>query len=256
MIVFICAVAFFASILTFYSGFGLGTLLSAALFLFFDVKTALFITAIVHLLNNLFKILLVAPKIDWATVIKFGIPSVIGAFIGSLLLKQSLVLPIIHSYDFLARNCTITYVKILMAIVMLFFTFFEINPAFKRIDFDKIGMYLGGLISGFFGGLSGHQGALRSIFLVKANLSKEDFIASGVAIACLVDFTRLPMYLDNNLWAVLNENKGLITSATLAAFVGAFVGSKLIKKVTIATIQAIVSYLIIFIAILLFIGYL
>lgn len=38
---------------------------------------------------------------------------------------------------------------------------------------------LGGLLSGFFGGLSGNQGALRSAFLLKAGLSKEAFIATG-----------------------------------------------------------------------------
>ena len=41
----------------------------------------------------------------------------------------------------------------------------------------------GGLLSGFLGGLSGHQGALRSAFLIKCGLSKEVFIASGVVIA-------------------------------------------------------------------------
>ena len=33
--------------------------------------------------------------------------------------------------------------------------------------------------SGFFGGLSGMQGALRSAFLARAGLSKEAFVASG-----------------------------------------------------------------------------
>jgi acyl-CoA reductase-like NAD-dependent aldehyde dehydrogenase len=39
---------------------------------------------------------------------------------------------------------------------------------------------VGGLLSGFFGGLSGHQGALRSVFLLRAGLTKESFIATGV----------------------------------------------------------------------------
>jgi hypothetical protein len=46
---------------------------------------------------------------------------------------------------------------------------------------------VGGILSGFFGGLSGIQGAIRSAFLVKSGLKKEAYIATGVVIACFVD---------------------------------------------------------------------
>lgn len=254
MLWLICIVSLLASLLTFYSGFGLGTLLSAVLFVFFDVPSALMITAIVHLLNNLFKITLVFKTIDWAVVRTFGIPSIVGAFIGAYILKFTAGIAPLASYTFYSKTCEVTFLKITMATVMLFFTFFELLPFFKKYKFETIGLTAGGLISGFFGGLSGHQGALRSVFLLKANLEKEFFIGTGVMIACLVDFTRLPMYLNNNLNGVLKDNMTLITAATLSAFLGAFVGSKLIKKITVDTIQIIVSILIIFIALLLALG--
>ncbi len=141
-----------------------------------------------------------------------------------------------------------------MAIVMLFFTFFEAFPFFKKIKFESIGLTFGGLISGFFGGLSGHQGALRSVFLLRANLSKQHFIGTGVMIACLVDFTRLPMYYTGFNAGLIEDNLTLIITATLAAFIGAFVGAKYIEKITIDIIQKVVSILIIFIAVLLFAG--
>ena len=53
----ICAVALLASTLTFYSGFGLGTLLLPAFALFVPVEQAVALTAVVHLLNSLFKLL-------------------------------------------------------------------------------------------------------------------------------------------------------------------------------------------------------
>jgi uncharacterized protein len=53
---------------------------------------------------------------------------------------------------------------------------------------------LDGAVSGFFGGLSGHQGAFRSLFLLKADLDRERFIATGVMPAVMVDMSRLLMY--------------------------------------------------------------
>lgn len=53
----ICSVAFVASGLTFFSGFGLGTLLLPAFALFFTVEKAIALTAVVHFLNGLFKLL-------------------------------------------------------------------------------------------------------------------------------------------------------------------------------------------------------
>ena len=55
-----------ASFLTFFSGFGLGTILMPVFALFFDLKTAIALTAIVHLLNNVFKLSLVFKHIKHA----------------------------------------------------------------------------------------------------------------------------------------------------------------------------------------------
>jgi len=61
-------------------------------------------------------------------------------------------------------------------------------------------------LSGFFGGLSGLQGAIRSAFLIKSGLSKEAFIATAVVVSTFVDFTRLPVYATRFAKAGLNEN--------------------------------------------------
>ena len=67
-------------------------------------------------------------------------------------------------------------------------------PAIRNLKIGIKWAPLGGVISGFFGGLSGHQGLFRSAFLVKSGLSKNSFIATGVGIAVLVDITRLSVY--------------------------------------------------------------
>ena len=65
------------------------------------------------------------------------------------------------------------------------------QPRFAAMAFGRNYLSLGGCISGFFGGLSGHQGAFRSMFLLKAGIGKEQFIATGVVLAVMVDLARM-----------------------------------------------------------------
>ena len=51
-ILIISVVAFFAAILTFFSGFGLGTILTPVMMIFFPVEIAVAFTGIVHFSNN------------------------------------------------------------------------------------------------------------------------------------------------------------------------------------------------------------
>ena len=110
-------------------------------------------------------------------------------------------------------------------------------------------MSLGGALSGFLGGLSGHQGAFRSMFLLKAGLSKHEFIATGVAIAVVVDVMRLSLYGWHFTIKSNDIDWTLVTWACLTAFLGTFVGKKLIAKVTINAVQILVSVLLFFIGI-------
>lgn len=110
-------------------------------------------------------------------------------------------------------------------------------------------MPIGGILSGFFGGLSGNQGALRSAFLIRSGLSKEVFIATTVVISCLVDFTRLSVYATKLSLTDINNNLTLISCATLAAITGAFTGNKLLKKVTLKFVQTVVAIMLIIISI-------
>jgi hypothetical protein len=53
---FVCLAAFGTAVLTLFSGFGLGSLLLPVFALFFPLESAVAVTAIVHLCNNLFKV--------------------------------------------------------------------------------------------------------------------------------------------------------------------------------------------------------
>ena len=110
-------------------------------------------------------------------------------------------------------------------------------------------------MSGFFGGLSGHQGAFRSMFLLRLNLSKEAFIATGVSIAVLVDMTRLAVYGSDLLSERNAVDWGLVAAASVSAFIGAFFGARLMGKVTLRSVQVLVSCMLVLIAFALMLGF-
>jgi uncharacterized membrane protein YfcA len=208
----------------------------------------------VHLLNNLFKLIIVGKQTDIQTASKFGIPAVMGSFIGAFVLVYLSKHFFHYEYQLLGHAMQITLIKLLVALLMIFFALFEILPWLKSIQFDKKYIRLGGFISGFFGGLSGNQGALRSAFLLRYGLSKEAFIATGVVIACLIDVTRLTIYFGGSNNYDYWENDTLLIMAVLSAFAGAYLGSKLLKKVTLDFVQKIACTMIIFLALLLAAG--
>jgi len=244
-IIIIPIVAFLVSILTFFSGFGLGTILTPAFMLFFPIELAIGLTGIVHFLNNLFKLVLVGRNANSEVLLRFGIPAVISAFIGAWVLYQIPTSSVLFSYTAFGKEFEVLPIKFMMAILLMFFAILDLIPFLNRVQFGKKQMPIGGILSGFFGGLSGNQGALRSAFLIKAGLSKETFVATTVVISCFVDFTRLSVYASNLNLTELKTNSTLISIATLAAFLGAYLGNKLLKKVTLKFVQSFVAVLLI-----------
>jgi uncharacterized membrane protein YfcA len=240
--------ALIASVLTFFSGFGLGTLLMPVVALFFPIETAISITAIVHLANNIFKLAMVGRNASWTTAFQFGAPAVLASFVGALALTWLGGLPPLYETFLFGTTRPVLPVKAVVGTVLICFVLLELIPTFAHLTFDKRYLSLGGLLSGFFGGLSGHQGALRTMFLVKAGLSKEAFIATGVVIAVLVDIARLLMYGWTSGFTGLSEPY-LVVVACLSAFTGAFLGARLIHKVTLRTIQVLVSVLLLIISV-------
>lgn len=250
----VCVVALLASGLTLFSGFGLGTLLLPAFVFFFPADVAVAMTGVVHFLNNVFKLVLLGKYGDRDVVLRFGIPALVSAFVGAMLLVYIADIPPVGSVGLFGKSFQIMPIKLLIALLMLIFAIVETIPALDRFQIPLKYLPLGGILSGFFGGLSGHQGALRSLFLVRAGLTREAFIATGVVIACFIDVTRLSVYAGHIAAIGLQQNVSLLVAAALSAFTGAFFGNRLMTKVTLRTIQRIVSVLLIIIAVALALG--
>ena len=247
-------VALVASTLTFFSGFGLGTLLLPAFALFYPVEQAVALTAAVHFLNSLFKLALVGRRADRKIVLAFGVPAIAAAFLGAWLLLRLAGLPPFAEYTLFGRPIEIYPAKFVVGILLLGFTVIEFSPALAARAFPAKWMPLGGLLSGFFGGLAGMQGALRSAFLIRAGLSKEVFIGTGVVIACLVDLSRLGVYIPTLMAQHAALDYAALFAAVLAAFTGAVIGNRFLTKITLESLHRLVAVALALVAVALMAG--
>jgi len=247
-------VAFGASMLTFFSGFGLGTLLTPVFLLFFPVEIAIAMTAVVHFLNNVFKFGLTYKDIDWKIALLFSSTAVVASFIGAWVLTLLSDGTIIYSLHSFGEVREVSYLKFMLAILMVFFVVIELHPRLSKITFSKSSIPIGGLLSGFFGGLAGFQGVLRSMFLLKSGLTKQGYIATGIFIACVIDIARLTTYYKSFDLSKILDHLDVLSVGVICAFAGAFIGAKLIEKVTLLSIHYFVSFLLVLMSIALFLG--
>jgi uncharacterized protein len=234
------AVSFGASWLTFFSGFGLGTLLTPVFYILFqDLILAIAATALVHFLNNVFKFFLMKRSIDWKIAIPFGLAAIPAAFGGAYLLEYWTDYTL-FSYTVGGKTFDVLMLNSVFGAILIAFALIELIPAWS-LAFSRQSLWLGGAISGFFGGLSGHQGALRSAFLIKYQLDKNVFIATGIVIAVIIDIVRTSVYFTRYEFGALADEWHLVVFSLVAALVGAISGKLLLKKIKIKGLTLFVS---------------
>jgi len=244
----VAVAAFLAAGLTMYSGFGLGTLMLPVFALFLPVEMAVVATALVHGANNVFKVSLLGRNADREVVVNFGLPAVLAAIVGAMALGWFVQSDSAITIEVNDRTVAeITPVKLVIGILMIGFAFFELLPRFRKLEFDRRYLPLGGVLSGFFGGLSGHQGALRSAFLAKTGLTTQGFVGSNAVIGFLVDLTRISVYL--TLFAAVGTGTRafgawpLVIIGAAAAFCGVLVARRFLHKVTMNGVRIMVAVL-------------
>jgi hypothetical protein len=145
----------------------------------------------------------------------------------------------------LGQAHTITPVNLMIGLLILAFACLEFSTRFKMLATPARFLLWGGLLSGFFGGLSGNQGALRSAFLSQAGLGKEAFVATGVVRAIAVDVARIAVYGGLDLSDAESPLGGapptLLLLACLSASIGAVLGARLMRSMTMRTVRYAVA---------------
>lgn len=238
--------------LTLVSGFGLGTLLLPAFAIFFPVEIAIAATAIVHFVNNVFRLGLVARWANRDVVLQFGIPAVLAALVGAALMSAMASAAPLFEYRLGPLRCEVTLLNVIIAILLAVFAGLELWPKYETLTFPRRALPIGGVLSGFFGGISGMQGALRAPFLLRTGMSKQQFVGTTNVISTMVDVARLLAYTIGLTWLVKSQNYQVLTEqrtiilvivACVAGCVGSVLGARLIKKITRRTIRITVAVL-------------
>lgn len=243
-LILIALFAAFVSTLTLFSGFGLGTLLLPAFALFLPAETAVAATAVVHLANNLFKGSLLAGAVNWSVAARFGVPAIVAALLGAFLLEALSGLPPVYTYAFRGETVAVTPLALCLGGLILVFAVVELADLDRWLRFPPKLLPLGGALSGFFGGLSGHQGALRAVFLAPLGLTAAAFAATQAMIAIGVDVVRLLVYGAAEIGAGFSETAmPLIAAGIAGALAGALLGRKLLPKITLAVVRRITAAL-------------
>lgn len=229
-------ITFLISAATLLTGFGVGTVLTPTFTFFYDVKTAVFLVAVVHLANNLLKLGLFVKHIDKTVLWRFGFISIAGALAGSFL--QGVFQAVI--------------VKYVLALFLIASGISEFTPKDVSFKLPRKFDILGGFFSGLMGGLIGNQGAIRSAYLLNYNLTKEGFIATATAIAVVVDLGRIPVYIYGQAAQTQHAVLTLLI-VTLVAFTGTLIGRQLLSKISFVQFRKIVAVCLILTGIMLII---
>jgi hypothetical protein len=204
---------FFSEILGTMAGFGSSTIFLPLASYLVEFKTALVLVAIFHLFGNVSRITFFRHGLDWNVLLIFGTPSFILSLIGATLVG----------------NLSQTFLKLILGIFLIVLSvLFLIKPqlAFRA---NRKSLVLGGGVSGFLVGLIGTGGALRAAFLTGLKMDKEKYIATSAVVALGTDATRIPYYISSGF--LPEQYYYLIPFLFVSAFLGSYVGRKIVTRI-------------------------
>ena len=174
---FVCATV--AGAVAAVSGFGIGSLLTPLIALQAGTKTAVAAVSVPHLIGTGLRFWALRGSLDRRVFWRFGLTSAAGGLAGALLNAR-------------ASSPALT---IVFGSLLVFAGAAQITGSAQRWRFHGSVAWIAGALSGFFGGLVGNQGGIRSAALLGFDLPKERFVATATAIALMVDAARMPVYL-------------------------------------------------------------
>lgn len=202
------------------SGFGLGTIMTPLVLLFIPYGQTIFLIAVLHWFHDLWKIVLFKHGISWRLCLYFGAPSIVGSFLGALLLSQGFNTD--HWNAFFTRGLGV------VLIVYSFFLIVQPKVTFKETTNTTI---LAGLFSGFTAGLFGIRGAMKGAFLSVFDLEKEEYIATMAFISVLLDSTRLLTYFFGGIVLTTTVSYGLLLFIP-ATYVGSWIACYAVHRLS------------------------
>ena len=202
-----------AAALTVPAGFGLATMLTPVVLYWLPPHEAVAVVAIVHGSHNAWKLKVLGKSVDVTALKRYGWALILGAISGAIL----------HSY------IPSSPLLLIVGLALVILPILSISEGWTNFRLPEAEDRIGGFGSGFFGGLTGHQGALRAMFLQKRLPDKVAYAATASVLALAVDLTRIPIYLIFDGTAILNQYV-LIPCLVFSAIIGVHLGKKWLVK--------------------------
>jgi hypothetical protein len=207
------------------TGFGTSTIMIPVLAVFLPPVEAIFFVSIIHWFGNVWKVMLFKSGFNVRLFVLFGVSGLLASYLGASLtlnIEQPLLLRLLGVFLIIYSLSLIVKTKI-------------------KMKADTKTALAGGALSGFFAGMFGIGGTIRSAFLLLFDLKKAVYIATAGAIGLLVDSTRIITYfvggtkMDEKLWW------GLLLFIPVS-FLGAEIAKKIVDKIPQEKFRTVLAY--------------
>jgi uncharacterized protein len=196
------------------SGFGIGSLLTPLLAARYGTKLAVAMVSVPHLAGTTARFIGLHKQVDWRVFLNFGILSAVGGLAGALLNAR-------------AESPALA---IVFGCLLVFAAVSGLTGFVDRRRFGRVTAWAAGALSGFFGGLVGNQGGIRSAALLGFDIRKEALVATATAIALIVDGARMPVYFAIETKGMLAHWPVLLTTIA-GVLVGTLWGVRLLRRI-------------------------
>jgi hypothetical protein len=217
------ACAFGAEVIGTMAGFGAATVLTPVAVWFMDIKAAIALVAVFHLIGNASRLVFFGRSIHWKTWALFGVSGVACSGVGAVA----------------AAALPSAAIQAAFGVFLLLYVAASLGMGERLVVPAHPATLLGGgAASGFVAGLLGTGGAIRSACLLAFRLPKEAYLGTSAALALMVDATRLPIYLAERL--IPPSMAALVAALVPVGFAGAWSGQRLIRRWSAAAFRRFV----------------
>ena len=210
------------------TGFGIGSTLTPVVAIRYGMKLAVVLVAIPHFAATLLRAWRLRHEVDRTVLLRFGIASAAGGLIGASLHNR------VES----------TGLAIVFGCLLVFAGIAGLTRLLERIHLGRVQAWIAGILSGGSGGMVGIQGGLRAAALMAFDIRKEAFVATGTAIALVVDTVRLPVYLMMMGREVVLREWPVVALATVGTLIGTLAGERVLRRIPERVFRTVVSLLI------------
>jgi uncharacterized membrane protein YfcA len=209
------------------AGFGIGSILTPVLSLDTGTRLAVAAISVPHFAGTLVRFWILRGSVDRNLLLHFGILSAAGGLTGAVL----------HA---LASNPLLT---LLFAMLLIFAGIGGVMGYAQTMRFGRRAAWVAGAVSGMLGGLVGNQGGIRSAALLGFALDRDAFVATGTAIALVVDAARIPIYFASTGGKLLSMWP-LIATSGAGVVAGTLVGARVLRRIPEQKFQRVVGILV------------